>query len=570
MRFVWFALLCFPLLAAAQQPGTVSSQAGPPQQYNTPPAPPTRPEDLCLIEGQAVNGLTGEPVKKAQITMNNLGGRANANLGAITDSTGHFVIENIDPGRYNISAERNGYVRFQYGARGPERPGAPLLLGPGQRTRDLVFRLAPQGVITGKVVDEDGEPVENAQIRAMRYAFVRGKRQMTSPGYASTDDQGEYRVFGLAPGKYYLSATYRPRNGMSVVQDRKPAAEANEGYAPTYFPGTNDPTGATAIDVAPGAVLDGVDISLRKTRTVRIRGHIVNPTGQGMPPFVSIRMVAKDSALPNSSYMTGANQGGTFEIRDLTPGSYLLMVQWSEENTSHRVRQLVDIGNTNLDDVNVLLTPGLSLKGQVRVDGTAEVNLGSVNISLMPQGPMPMGGALARVNDDGTFTLDNVNADSYSVQLRGLPPTFYVKSIRIGDADALDAGLDLTRGAAGVLDILVSPNGGEVDGAVAGANGQLASGATVVLVPDAARRERMELFKTTATDTSGHFSLKGISPGEYKLFAWEDIEAGAYQDPEFLQPFENQGENVTIREGSRENRQLKLIPAESTPKNSGS
>jgi protocatechuate 3,4-dioxygenase beta subunit len=570
MRFVWFVLLSLPVLAAAQQVGTVSSQPGQSQQSN-PSVQPTRPEDLCTIEGQAVNALTGEPLKKAQIAMNNLGGHTNATPGAITDATGRFVIENIDPGGYNVSADRNGFVRFQYGARGTGRPGTPLTLSPGQRTRDLVFRLVPQGVVTGKIVDEDGEPVESAQIRALRYAFVRGKRQMTSPGFASTDDQGEYRVFGLEPGKYYLSATYHPHNGMGIAQDQKPAAEANEGYAPTYYPGTNDPTAANAFQVSAGAVLSGVDITLRKTRTVQIRGHVVNPMGEGLPQFVIVKLMPKEGGFLNASTMgTVQRKDGAFQIRDVVPGSYFLTAQWQGESSRRMLRQPIEVGNSNLDNVSLVLTPALSLKGQVRVDGTAEVNLASISISLSAQTPMPMAGAYARATDDGTFTLDSVNADSYSILVRGLPPGFYVKSIRMGDMDALESGLDLTRSGPGVLDILVNPNGGEVDGAVMDPQAQFASGATVVLVPDVKRRDRSELFLRTATDSSGHFSLKGISPGEYKLFAWEDVENGAYQDPEFLQPFENQGETVTIREGSRENRQLKLIPAESTPKNAGS
>jgi protocatechuate 3,4-dioxygenase beta subunit len=569
MPFVWFVLLSLPVLAAAQQPGTVSSQPGQSQQFN-PPVQPTRPEDLCSIEGQAVNALTGEPLKKAHVTMNNLGGQTNATPGAVTDASGRFVIENIDPGRYNVSAERNGFVRFQYGSRGPGRPGAPLTLSPGQRTRDLVFRLFPQGVITGKVVDEDGEPVESAQIRVLRYAFVRGKRQMTSPGFASTDDQGEYRVFGLDPGKYYLSATYHPQTGMGIAQDQKPAAEANEGYAPTYYPGTNDPAAATVIQISAGAVLGGVDVTLRKTRTIQIRGHVVNPTGEGLPQFVIVQLTPKEGGFLNASTRDMVQRrDGAFQIRDVVPGSYFLTAQWPSENGRRMVRQAIEVGNSNLDNVSVVLTPAVSLKGQVRVDGTAEVNFASINISLSPQALLPMGGAFARAADDGTFTLDNVNADSYSVLVYGLPPTFYVKSIRMGDVDAFESGLDLTRSGPGVLDILVNPNGGEIDGTVADPHGQFAAGATVVLVPDAKHRDHAGLFKRTASDTSGHFSFKGISPGEYKLFAWEDVENGAYQDPEFLQPFENQGESVTIREGSRENRQLKLIPAESTPKNSG-
>jgi hypothetical protein len=167
MRFVFFALLTLPMLSAEPQSATVSLQARGQQLPNSPPVQPTRPEDLCSVEGQAVNALTGDPVKRAQITMKNLGGRANTTRGAVTDANGHFLIQDVEPGGYNLSAERNGFVRLQYGAQGPDRPGSPVLLNPGQKIRDLLFRLLSQGVIAGRVVDEDGEPVENVQIRAM-------------------------------------------------------------------------------------------------------------------------------------------------------------------------------------------------------------------------------------------------------------------------------------------------------------------------------------------------------------------------------------------------------------------
>jgi hypothetical protein len=107
----------------------------------------------------------------------------------------------------------------------------------------------------------------------------------------------------------------------------------------------------------------------------------------------------------------------------------------------------------------------------------------------------------------------------------------------------------------------LSPNGGQIDGTVLNTQQQPAGGATVVLVPGTGLREQTRLFKDVATDQTGHFSVKGIAPGDYKLFAWEDIEPGAYQDPEFLKPFESLGETFSIREGSRETTQLKLIPA---------
>jgi hypothetical protein len=564
-----FVLLAAPVLLAAQQSATVSPQAG---QSQAPNSQPTRPEDLCSVEGQVVNAITGEPVKKAQINMNGSGGRGKAtSFGAVTDGSGGFVIENLDPGPYSLSAERNGFVRQQYGARGPDRPGSPVVLSAGQHTRDLVFRLLPQGVIAGHILDEDGEPVERAQIRVMRYRFVGGRKQMSTSGNASTDDLGEYRVFGLAAGKYYLSATYHQRNVIGA-EDRTPPSAAEEGYAPTYFPGTKDPAGAGAIDVSPGAVLSGVDVTLRKTRTLRIRGRVVNPLAEGVPPFVQIRVVPRNSAfigLNSPSFSRTQGRGGTFEVRDLTPGAYFLIAQWQEESKVRLVKQPLDLGDSNVDNLSVLLSAGMEVKGQVRVDGTGDVNLANLSVALDSQGPTSLGRPTARVKDDGGFLFDNVNADNYAVTVRGFPQNFYVKSIRMGDVDGLDAGLDLSGGSAGALDIVISPDGGQVDGTVTDSKGQLSSGMTVVLVPDAPRREQSALFKAASSDTAGHFSVKGIAPGDYKLFAWEDVETGAYQDPEFLKPFEGAGEAVTIREGGRENRQLKLIPAESTPRSSG-
>jgi len=568
MRFTWFVLLCLALPAVAQVVVPGSTPPGTGQPATIPPPQPTRPEDICTLEGQVVNSLTGEPLKKAQIIAQ--GGPNNSSHGAVSDAGGRFVIESLDPGQYSLSAERNGFVDFRYGSHGPNHQGAPLVLDPGQHRRDLVFRMIPQGVITGKVVDEDGEPVEGAQISAMRYMYIRGKRQMASPGSSSTDDQGEYRIFGLEPGKYYLSASYRTSNGMGVVQDRKPTAEASQGYAPTYFPGTNDPTAATPVQLTAGSVLGSIDIKLRKTRTVRIRGHIVNPDGAESTMFAFVTLMPKDSLLFNNAARGSTRaRDGAFEIRDVVPGSYVLVARWQGENARRMVRQNLDVGNSNLDDLNLVPAPPVILKGQVRAEGSAEVNLAAIQVLLSGRGPVFTGNSFSPVANDGSLTFENVNADSYSLIVRGLPPGYFVKSARFGDADVLESGLDLTRGGAGMLDILINPNGGQIDGSVADPRGQMAPGAAVVLVPDSKHREHEELFQHAMTDTSGHFTMKGVTPGDYKLFAWEEVEAGAYLNPEFLEPYENQGESVTIREGARENVQLKVIPADATPNNSG-
>jgi hypothetical protein len=243
------------------------------------------------------------------------------------------------------------------------------------------------------------------------------------------------------------------------------------------------------------------------------------------------------------------------------------MAHWNDEGKDFSLRRPIDIGNENVDNVSVALTPGLAIKGQVRMDGNGEVSLGNLQIALEPQGFM-MGRTGAQVKENGSFEMENVSADNYRVNVFGLPPPFYVKSIRMGEADGLETGLDLSRGAGGPLEILLSPNAGQVEGTVLDAKQQPASVGTVVLVPDVRHRDQPQLFKLTGLNASGHFTIAGIAPGDYKLFAWQEVESDAYQDPEFLKPYEVQGQSLTIREGSRENMQLKLIPAEAAPKNS--
>jgi hypothetical protein len=126
----------------------------------------------------------------------------------------------------------------------------------------------------------------------------------------------------------------------------------------------------------------------------------------------------------------------------------------------------------------------------------------------------------------------------------------------------LFTGIDLSAGAPGMLDILLSPKGAQMDGVVADSDGKPLEGVTVALVPETDRRDVPHLYRNTTTDQTGRFSLRGLTPGEYRIFAWEQVEPGAYLDPDFLQPFESKGERVSLTEGARESKQLKPIPVQ--------
>jgi hypothetical protein len=164
------------------------------------------------------------------------------------------------------------------------------------------------------------------------------------------------------------------------------------------------------------------------------------------------------------------------------------------------------------------------------------------------------------VKEDGSFVLENVGDETYRVTVTRLPPDYYLKAARMEGDDVLEEGLTIAGPPRSTLELVVSPNGGRIEGAVL-KDGKPFSGATVTLVPDEKRRRRRELFKTAATDQYGRFTLRGISPGEYTLYAWEEIEQGAYEDPEFLRPYEKKGKDVRVDEASKTALELTLIPA---------
>ena len=156
------------------------------------------------------------------------------------------------------------------------------------------------------------------------------------------------------------------------------------------------------------------------------------------------------------------------------------------------------------------------------------------------------------MGDDGPFDIRPVK----------LPGTFYVKAARLGEQNVLDTGFEFTSGVTGVLTLVLNPNGGQIEGSVQNDKDEPSIGATVTLIPDAGHSSSPALFKTSETDQNGHFVIKGVAPGEYKVYAWEDIEEGAYQDADFMKPHEADGQAVSVKEKAHESVQLKVIPAE--------
>jgi Carboxypeptidase regulatory-like domain len=437
-----------------------------------------------------------------------------------------------------------------------------LTLSAGQHMKELSLRMTPQAAITGRITDDNNDPVVSATVRVMRYRYVMGRRQLSPAGSATTNDLGEYRIYGLAAGRYYLAARENENNWESIVDAS--AAPDLQDYVTTYYAGVKDPSAAIQIEITAGAQLRGINLSLLEARAYHIRGRVEGrPEAQisfmprGQPGFMSMEW---------RNHGTGPK--GSFELNGVLPGAYTLVANSWSENKNYYARQEVEVSDGNIDNLLVSLSPGFELAGMLVAEGTNPPNLDSVSVMLRPrdEGMMTLGlGGMADHPHDGAFTLSDIAPASYNLSLGGLPEGYWIKSIQVGDQEVRDTGIDLSNGVAGSLKVTVAPNAGEVDGTVMNAQQQAATGATVVLVPEPKLRDQQEAYKNTTSDQNGRFSLKSIPPGDYKLFAWEDVEYGAYMDPDFLGPVENRGQSISISEGSRESVQLNLIPGDSAP-----
>jgi len=521
---------------------------------------PVSPTAKCAIDGQVLSASSGEPVKRAYLTLRAVGSRRSP-LTVRADPSGRFSFSGLEPGNYRLVIERNGYVRTEYGARRPGRPGTLLNLEPGQSLHQLFVRLLSQSVIVGRVYDEDGDPVPDARVQASQISYSRGRRQLLPAGEGTTNDLGEYRIPGLGPGRYYIGAVYRPTGaGASrASDDDRISGESRESYAPTYYPGTSDPSSAAPVDVDAGSQLRAIDLTLLRTPTSRIRGRVWGgATGPAQSAIVVL--VPRESSrlgLSNRSATSVLDSEGNFEINGVAPGSYLVWANWGNGSA----RQPIEVLGTNQDGVNLSIIPNIEVVGRIRTDGPRSFSLSTLRVLLLCREALPNAFG-ERVREDGGFRIPSVAVDSYRIQVAGLPENLYVKSIRFGSENVLESGLTLnTSGTSLPLEIQLGTTGGEIDGSVHDDEGNPVTAATVVLVPDAPRRSQVHLYKSTSTDQYGRFVLQGIAPGDYKLFAWEDVEADASQDSEFLSALEGKGAPFTVGELSRQSANVKLIPA---------
>jgi 5-hydroxyisourate hydrolase-like protein (transthyretin family) len=524
-----------------------------------PPAFQASQATTATIEGVAQHVATGAVIAGARVTLmqlvrvsNEFGGAEQAGT-TVTDSQGRFRFPGLADGGYAVQIELDGYIfltRKYLPPGADQRPGrvALVALTGGRSVSDLVFLAAPTGVITGRVVNAAGRPVAGIPIIAGRKSYDEtGSETLGVGNTTSTNERGEYRL-PLMPG-----------SGYTVVARGRGDGSDTERYAGALYPGVTDQASALTIDVPSGGTVALKDLLLGPQQLYTIRGRVVDAETGQPPPEASVwitttALLGGETITAMPSY-DGAT--GTFETR-VGPGRYALGANVPAAPAPQRMvggtppalppiarEAIVSVERADVTGVVLrLVRPAISLPGRLRADGqpissvagweSIRVQLITLRdgIALLPNSAPPPLTSLP----NGTFQLFGIMAGDFLLRITGLPGDAYVQSASFGATDALREPLRLPAVRADVFEIVVNPGGGRIDGDVTNDARLPAASVQAVLVP--ADRTRHDLFRSATTDERGRFTLRGVAPGEYRLFAWTATEPFAYFDPAVLKRFD--------------------------------
>ena len=531
------------------------------------------------ISGVILSGdADGRPVARAVVTLT--GATLRPSLVAVADAAGRFTFSGLPAGHFTVIATKSTYLPMAYGQATPGRgAGLPITLAEGQQVTGLSWKIPRAGVISGRVLDDRGQPMRDAPIVLMQYRQSEDGRSLEAvPGARPlTDSAGAYRATGILPGEYYVSAlppggyVYLPEPFVPVGEEARqvgaaelqwalkelkgpfgaaePAPGPNVTYTRMFFPGTPDAVDATPVVLTLGEERRGVDILMRLLRSARIEGRVVGPDGQPVErPRIS--MSGASTSAP----------GSTFARRNLPPGKYTITVHGARETLFGRVT--VDLNGEDVLGVEIKLAPSASVSGRVTFEsasGQAPSDASSVRISLRPNRSILIQVPAAA---NGTFTLAGPEPGRYRLHAAmttapGAPSgsSWVLKSAMLNGRDVTDEPFEIGPGER-VSDVVVTltDRPTELTGVLQDTTGQPAPGFYVVVFPTDPKQwiqgsRRLPSPARAASD--GAFRFAGLPVGVYHLAAVTTIDQADLSDVAFLREMSRAAVTVTVTDGER-------------------
>ena len=485
------------------------------------------------------------------------------NLSVFTRADGAFTFRNLAPGRYTISATHDGFIPQEDRRRGLSVSGLSVTVAAGQTLKDIVLPMIPAPVIAGGVFDPYGAPVPAALVRAYLRRYTPYGTQLHIVKSGMTNDMGEFRLFGLNFGEYFVSAGFGDRERAAAVgrvQLSANVSRADDGYATIFYDGAEDISWARAVHLAPGSGPSTLNIYFRNPARFKISGQVLPRTAG-----TKIVLAPKGGDLIESEYFIQPDATGAFQIHGVSPGSYLLLATAADGDMSSDVIA-VNVTDSDIDGMRVVLQETMSISGRVVSERYPGQGISALHVKLTRSTTEFDQKIDARTDPDGSFTLERVFPFAeYDIAVEPLPPGTYVKNIFSPGRTIFTGKSTLVPLQPLQIRLAMAMDSLEVH---VTKGSDPAAGTQVVLVPEAMLRRRRDRYITGFTSESGDLRLTAVPPGEYTAYAFEQVEPGAYYvfayNPAAENRFRDRAVSLTVGENGPKVIQLHVIPAEET------
>ena len=488
-------LLGVPLSAHSQAPGSL----GPAQSPG------------ATVDGEVVDNATGQKLVRASVVLRSMAD-ASTEYRTTTDEQGKYrlTMDQIKAGFYLLEAQKPGFATLiEHNTK-----GTTFMLRPGDSKHDLILRMLRSGAIAGRILDPDGEPVVGISVRA-----EIGDYTMVS---TTSDEQGRFRIEGLARGSYRLRAVV-PRN-LSSAREIRSDGSVDMILTDAYYPSSPDLVGSGQLSVLEGSEAAGIDISVTRAAVVRVSGTVASEQQRVIGASLELRT----SGHPNEFQRITVRPNGTFEMWRIDPGQYWLRAFMMSGNDLLRSSWVaLDVAHEDINGLTLSLFPPFQVLGNLREDSTSttsppKASPGPSRTVIFQSVETPQNTVRATVEAGGTFTLKSMTMGKYRVISTGSP--IFIKSWTLDgiayDGDVLDLS---TSNPIQKLELLVSSNTAEISGLVSGSKGPLARTSVVVTQPSAAAGVS-RFVKAVSTIDDGTFRLSGLAPGSYRIQATDEDE----------------------------------------------
>jgi protocatechuate 3,4-dioxygenase beta subunit len=524
------------------------------------------------LSGRVMAADTGTPLRRVQVRVG--GQELRGMRSAMTDADGRYTIGSLPPGRYSISLMKAGFANMQYGQKRPNQPGKLVDLANGQKMENLDAALIRGGVIAGRILDDFGEPLVDARVQVMQLRWFNGRRRPMGGGRANqTNDRGEYRIWGLGAGDYYVRASRMDSPLFFDAQVTGSEPTESSALAQTYYPGTPSIDEAQKVTVAAGQEVGGVDFALLTTRVVRVSGIALNSEGRPMTnAFVMAMPRGMDFGPMVMSPGGRTESDGSFVIPNVAPGEYVLQAR-SERGSGRGADNeeiasaTVSVGSEDVKNVMLVAAKGVRVSGRVLFEGgtpTAEVK-DRLRVFLPPT-DSDRGMGFGRTGDtpvtaEGTFEMNGVSGRR-SFNISAGPP-WIIKAVRIGGTDVLDSGYEFGKEDVTNIEIVLTNRAPALAGAVTGDNNQPVSEYVVLAysTDETAWQQPLGVgprgYGIGRPDQNGSYKITGLRPGSYYVVALPEMpdELG---NPELFKALKERARQVKLQEGETERLDLTL------------